>query len=250
MSDSFESMLRANLDFYMDDIFTGLPAQVVGVQKLQDGLIDVQPVINKIFSDGSRVEFPIIYSVPVIMPTTLTSAVTMPLVQGDSVWLMFSQRDLDTFKNGSDIPHDPSSFRTFNLNDAIAIIGLSTVDKTRLNSENHSKPVDLTSLCITHNIGTDREVMIKLTNDGSVIIDCAKDFTLLAKSASVKCDSIDIQTTDFNIQSNSFEINSSTLDIKATVTIDGMNLNNFMKSHTHPYTDDGRSMVTGSPQGF
>ena len=250
MDNNLESILKANLDFYMDDIFTCIPAQVVGVQKLSDGLIDVQPLVNKIFSDGSRVEFPILYSVPVIMPSTLTSAVTMPVIQGDTVFLMFSQKDLDTFKNGADTPHDPSSFRTFNMNDAVAIIGLSTVEKTRLNSENHTKNIDLTSLCITHNIGTDREAMIKLTNDGSVIVDCGKDFTLLAKSANIKCDSITIETTSFDIKSNSFNINSSTLDIKATVTIDGMNLNNFMKVHTHPYTDDGRPMITGQPQGF
>lgn len=262
MSDSFESIFLANMDFYMDDLFTCIPAQVVGIQKLKDGLIDVQPLVNKIYGDGTRTEYPVIYSVPVIMPSTLTSSVTMPVSQGDTVLLVFAQKDLDTFKNGADTPHDPSSFRTFNMNDAQAIIGLSTVNKTKLNPENHNRGFDLTSLIIAHNVGTDRETFIKLSNDGSVLIDSSKDFTLLAKDVNVKCTNINIQTTNFKINSTSFDIVSANTSItgnlavkgstsfSGSVTIDGMNLNNFMKSHKHAYTDDGRPMITNIPQGF
>lgn len=238
-----ESILKANLNSYMDDVYTCLPAIVVGIQNIQDGLIDVKPLINNIFPDGSKAEFPTIYSVPVIMPCTSTSSITMPINQGDSVLLMFSQRDIDVYKNGGDSPHDPASFRKFNMNDAVALIGLSPISKSRLSPQNHNMNFDNNSLVISHNVGTDSESYIKFDNSGNIDVSAKSNLNVNAKGINVKADSV-------KVDSSSVAVNASNVDIKATVTIDGMNLNNFMKSHIHPYTDDGKPMTTGTPQGF
>lgn len=236
MSVNLESLLKNNLDNYMEDVYTCIPAMVVGVQKLNEGLVDVQPLINNVFTDGAKVEFPTIYAVPVIMPCTMKSSITMPVNHGDTVLLMFSQRDIDVFKNGGDSPHDPSSFRRFNMNDAVALIGLNPVNKTRLSAKNHNIPFDNESLIIAHNVGEDNESYIKFDNSGSINIGATSNLNIKAKSVDINADAV--------------SINASKVDIKATVTVDGMNLNNFMTSHNHPYTDDGRPATTGTPQGF
>ena len=232
----FESILKANLNNYMDDVYICLPAIVVGIQNIQDGIIDVQPLINHIFADGTKSEYPTIYSVPVIMPCTSTSSITMPVNQGDSVLLMVCQRDIDVFKNGSDVPHDPSSFRQFNMNDSVALIGLSPISKSRLSPANHNMNFDNQSLILSHNVGTESESYIKFDQGGNIEVGAKSAFNLSASTISIKASAVSLEASSF--------------DVKATVTIDGMNLNNFMKSHTHPYTDDGRPSTTGTPQGF
>lgn len=236
MAIEFEPMINAVMSNYMDDLYVALPATVIGVQKLSDGLIDVQPLINKVYPDGSKTECADIYSVPVIMPCTLTSSITMPVNQGDTVLLIFSQQDLDTFKNGADTPHDPSSFRTFDLNDAVALIGLSPINKSRFSATNHKREFDNTSLIISHNVGTENESFSKYSNDGSITIDAVK--------------SLNLNSPEINIKAETINVNSTILDIKSKVMIDGMNLNNFMEVHNHKYTDDGSPMTTDVPQGY
>ena len=243
MSINFESILKANLDNYMDDVYVGIPARIVGVQQIEDGLVDVQPLINNIFADGSKIEFPTIYSIPIIMPSTMTSSITMPVNHGDSVFLMFSQRDIDVFKNGADTPHDASSFRKFNMNDGVALIGLSTINKSKLSKKNHSIPFDNESLILAHNIGTDRESYIKFNSSGAIDIEARSNLNVISPD-------IKINATNINVECEQVNLNASMVDIKSTVLIDGMNLNNFMKVHYHPYTDDGRPMNTAPPTGF
>jgi len=83
----------------------------------------VTPLIKKKYKDGTVSPMPIISAVPVIFPRTKTSMIHFPLVQGDGVLLVFSQRSLETwlFKGGESEPGDP---RKFDLTDAIAIPGL------------------------------------------------------------------------------------------------------------------------------
>lgn len=240
---NLETILNNNLDNYMDDVYTCLPALVVGVQNIQDGLIDVQPLVNNIFPDGTKAEYPVIYSIPVIMPCTTTSSITMPVNQGDSVLLMFSQRDIDIYKNGGDTPHDPASFRRFNMNDAVALIGLSPINKSRLSPKNHNMKFDNDSLILTHNVGKETESYIKFDNSGTIEVNATSSLNINTETVNIKAESINVDSTNVNV-------NASTVDIKSTVMIDGMNLNNFMKQHNHPYTDDGRPMTTGTPQGF
>jgi hypothetical protein len=84
---------------------------------------DVTPLIKKKYKDGTVAPMPIISAVPVVFPRTKTSMIHFPLVQGDGVLLIFSQRSLETwlFKGGESEPGDP---RKFDLTDAIAIPGL------------------------------------------------------------------------------------------------------------------------------
>lgn len=243
MSINFESVFKSNLNNYMDDVYTSLPARVVGIQNIQDGLIDVQPLINNLFEDGSKLEFPTIYSVPVMMPSTNTTSITMPINHGDTVWLMFSQRDMDVFKNGADSPHDPSSFRKFNMNDAVALIGLTPINRSKLSSENHNIEYDNNNLVITHNIGTDRESHFTITNSGVININGTSEVNIVAPVVSIDSDT-------FSVNADSVNINASTVDVKATVMIDGMNLNQFMKNHFHKYTDNGNPMQTSIPEGY
>lgn len=234
MDTSFESLFKSNLNSYMEDMFTCLPAIVVGVQRIQDGLIDVQPLINKVYRDGSKNELPVIHGIPVIMPSTMKSSITMPVSQGDNVLLLFSQKDLEIFKNGSGDPHDPATFRTFNINDCVALIGLTTTPKSFLNANNHKIPFNNNSLILSHNLGTEKESYIEISQGGEINIEAKSSFSLSCKSMDVKAESVKFDVPDV-------QINSSNINLNSTVFINGMNLNLFMTQHVHSGVQSGSS---------
>jgi hypothetical protein len=82
----------------------------------------VKPAINNLFNDGSRVTAPLIYGVPVCFPRSLSAAITFPLVKGDEVLLVFSEKSLDEWI-ASGANANPEDNRRFDLTDAIAIPG-------------------------------------------------------------------------------------------------------------------------------
>ena len=117
------------MESYMQDVYTCMPAIVLNVRDMGEMRVDFQPVINHLFKDGTLLEYPPIGNVPLIFPSTRNSAITMPVVQGDTVMLMFSQKDMSIFKAGADRPHDPNTRRWMNLNDAVSIVGVHPFSK-------------------------------------------------------------------------------------------------------------------------
>jgi len=95
--------------------------------------------IRRVFSDGSSLPSVPIYKVPVCFPRSQDAAISWPLRSGDSVLVLFSQRSLDDWANGSDdtAPLDP---RTFDINDAIALPGIFPFSQ--------GKACDSINLCI------------------------------------------------------------------------------------------------------
>ena len=58
----------------------------------------VQPAVDLLFTDGSSTPKPVILDVPVLFPGGGGFTLHFPLVAGDAVMLMFSERDIQAFK--------------------------------------------------------------------------------------------------------------------------------------------------------
>ena len=165
---SLETIMTSWIESYMQDVYTCMPAIVLNVRDMGEMRVDVQPVINHLFKDGTLLEYPPIGNVPLIFPSTRNSAITMPVVQGDTVMLMFSQKDMSIFKAGADRPHDPNTRRWMNLNDAVAIVGVHPFSKSPNRNAARKLPHSTDDLVVAHNIGTDRECEVRLTKSGDI----------------------------------------------------------------------------------
>jgi hypothetical protein len=166
---TLESILTNFLTSYMQDCFFAMPATVIAVRSMDRLELDVQPLPNREFKDGDSSEYPVLYSVPVMMPYTGTSAILMPVNSGDTVMLLFSQRGIDEFKSGSDIPYDTGK-RFLSIQDAVAIIGISPFNKSPNQQSKHTLPHNPKDLTVVHNLGTPNECEVRLQESGNINI--------------------------------------------------------------------------------
>ena len=172
MSDiTLEAMLKRYLEYQFRHLYTAIPAVVMQVDDAEECRVDVKPVINEVFPDyDDSNEFPIIFSVPVIFPSSGTSAFTYPISPGDTVLLVFSQASTDVFRLGDGTPSPPSDYRKFDKRDAIAIPGLWPFANSKNKQSNRSLPHSTEDVVIAHNLNTSSECEIRLKASGKVEI--------------------------------------------------------------------------------
>ena len=170
MEDTLESRLNSFIDFKFSALNTCMLCTVENVRDLGEQRIDVKPLVNKQFVDSDVLEYPAILSVPLVFPSSSTSAITFPVNKGDVVVVIFSQSSIDVFKSGSHTPHDPVDTRRFDRRDAIAIPCAFAFDKAINKQSNRTLPHSTTDVVIAHNIGKDNECEIRVKSSGKVEI--------------------------------------------------------------------------------
>ena len=170
MEDTLESRLNSFIDFKFSALNTCMLCTVENVRDLGEQRIDVKPLVNKQFVDSDVLEYPAILSVPLVFPSSSTSAITFPVNKGDVVVVIFSQSSIDVFKSGSHTPHDPIDTRRFDRRDAIAIPCAFAFDKAINKQSNRTLPHSTTDVVIAHNIGKDNECEIRVKSSGKVEI--------------------------------------------------------------------------------
>lgn len=124
-SDVFKEYVKAGTAA----MHTSMPAVVVTYnQVLQTAT--VQPVIRQRVDDVALdierpdiTPIPPLSNVPVVWPSGLTWAITGPLVPGDPVTLVFSERSTDEWRAGGITDNIAQDARRFDLADAVAIPG-------------------------------------------------------------------------------------------------------------------------------
>lgn len=170
MSDAtFESLLGAWWEYQKRSMFTAIPARVENVRNMDECRVDVKPLVNMVFAGfENTIEWPPILHVPVVFPSSSSSAITFPVNQGDIVLVVFSQQSTDVFRSGDGTPQPPIDYRTFDKRDAIAIPGLWPFGMSKNNPEGRTLTHSTEDVVIAHNIGTDNECEIRLTPSGAV----------------------------------------------------------------------------------
>ena len=170
MEDTLESRLNSFIDFKFSALNTCMLCTVENVRDLGEQRIDVKPLVNKQFVDSDVLEYPAILSVPLVFPSSSTSAITFTVNKGDVVVVIFSQSSIDVFKSGSHTAHDPVDTRRFDRRDAIAIPCAFAFDKAINKQSNRTLPHSTTDVVIAHNIGKDNECEIRVKSSGKVEI--------------------------------------------------------------------------------
>jgi phage baseplate assembly protein gpV len=139
-------VLDDRIDYKLLTVFTSIPAIVTSVN-YDENHVNAQPLIKTKFSDGSQLASPELFHVPIfILSAGQGSArVTLPVKVGDTVLVMFSQRDHTEFygSNGK-TQVDAASEVTHSMYPILALPGLftkasaKTLDSTNIIVENGS----------------------------------------------------------------------------------------------------------------
>jgi hypothetical protein len=105
------------------DLRVGIPAEVQDYDAPTQK-VSVRPLLQNRYTQEDGTEaveaLPVINDVPVIFPGGGGFRLTFPITRGDTVWLQFADRSLDTWLQHGDLT-DPDDTRNHSLADAVAI---------------------------------------------------------------------------------------------------------------------------------
>ena len=187
-----EPILRNFFSDKMSEMNFCLPARIENVQNLKQGRIDVKPLYIPRYLDNTYSELPVIKNVPIVLPSCNESGMVFSPKQGDTVLLVFSQCNIDNFKAGSVEPYSTVFDRSFDINDAIALVGFSPFNVNPINTEKHKKDYELGDVSTFNNLGKENENKINVKKDGTIKI--ISSSTTVESEAMVKMDSPNIKT--------------------------------------------------------
>lgn len=195
-----------------------IPATVVGVSSLKDGLIDVLPIVNSVnHLTWETTEHNTLYDIPVVFPSTSNSSICFPVNQGDTVELILQSSDIIRFRDGNKEQHDPSQLGYNNLANCIALVGFVPFQESCFNPNNYKNDFDNQDLNIVHNKNSANEANIVIKSDGSINI----------------------------LSNNKVDINGVIVTADGDIQVNGKSLRQFMLSHTHI---DSQGASTTPPQ--
>lgn len=231
---SLTDIIQTQFQIEMGKMHTAIPCIVTNVVgKLAQQRVDVQPVINTYYKDGTSEEEEQILGVPVMFPGSSTSLISWPINVGDTVYCVFSQRSMDNFKIGNGQPTVPTDYRKMDRKDAVALPGLFPFGKSLNNPGVRHFPHDTNDLTISHNVGTGTEVEVRLKENGDVIINT--DFNIITNS---KTATVNV-TEKLTMNSPLMEVNVNQTNWNGNITLVGNIL------HTGNYTMTGVATFNG-----
>ena len=187
-----EPILRNFFSDKMSEMNFCLPARIENVQNLKQGRVDVKPLYIPRYLDNTYSELPAIKNVPIVFACANESGQVFAPKQGDTVLLIFSQCNIDNFKAGSVEPYSTVFDRSFDINDAIALVGFSPFNVNPINTEKHKKDYELGDVSTFNNLGKENENKINVKKDGTIKI--ISSATTVESEAMVKMDSPNIKT--------------------------------------------------------
>lgn len=190
MSNNIDAVVKYWVGKNNQNIKIAFPAVVIGVDKLSDGLIDVQPIVDFMNSTTSEsVSYPTLYDIRVVFPSTINSTICFPVNQGDFVDLIVQSVDIQKFVNGNEEQHSPSFSSYNNLANVVAFVGFSPFQHSCFNANNYKNEFDNQDLNIVHNKNTKDEITFKLTAEGDLKV-------LNAKKVSFECENFEVNATE------------------------------------------------------
>jgi len=114
--------IRLAILYQLNNIHTALPGAIISYDYTTQKA-SIQPLLNKVWADGTTTPMPVLDNVPVIFPRAGGASLTFPGAEGDTCLLLFIERSIDQWLEvgGQVSPQDP---RKMSLSDAVAIMGL------------------------------------------------------------------------------------------------------------------------------
>lgn len=220
MIGSVESIAKHLIKLNNHKTNISFPAVVVNTDKIEDGFIDVKPIVNLMNSvTGDTIEYPTMRDIRVIFPSSKNTTICFPLVQGDTVDLLFQSVDVEDFINGDTSPHDPFSTGYGNLKNVVAIVGFTPYQESCFNPNNYKNEFNNQDLNIVHNKNTNNEAIISINTEGDISL----------KSPT----KVSVESPNVEVNAETIEANNAVISTQGDVEIQGRSVNQFMLKHTH-----------------
>lgn len=147
-----EVIEHAILSTLSEAVHTSLPASIETYDPATRKA-SVKPLIKRVYA-GKAVDLPVIVGVPVIFPTAGKFYINFPVEKGDTVLLLFAERELDGFLS-SGANSEPESRRQFSLSDAVAVLGLCPFSKPNAAKDTTAAEIGFDKCLITMTAGND-----------------------------------------------------------------------------------------------
>lgn len=223
MDSSLELVIKYLINQNNHNINISFPAVVVGVEKLVDGLVDVQPVVSHLDPlTRKATTLPVLYDISLLFPNTSKTTISFPVNQGDYVDLIVQSVDIQRFVDGDEGVHDPDFLSHGNLSNVVALVGFTPFQKSPFNPNNYRNEFNNQDLNIVHNKNTESESSIRITPEGVISL----------KSSN----SVDIETERIELTTPKIDAGDAILETSGDVIIGGRSLKEFMSiydAHTH-----------------
>ena len=220
---------------------TSFPAEIISVSELgSKQFVNVKPLIHPEDDDGSILDTPVIYNVPVLFPSAGGGLLSFPIVVGDTALIIISQRAISQWLISDGSPAASTDFDNFDINDALAIPGLYTVNT---NLKPNTRDVELK---FSGN-------SVRLTPEGSIFADAPNNITATA-GATITATAPEITlngnlTVNGDIQLNGNTTTTGDVGVGGNLSVTGTSTNagvNVGSNHTHSGVDSG-SGTSGPP---
>jgi hypothetical protein len=153
--------VRAHVQSSRNEIHTSMPGIVDKFDAAKQTAV-VRPVVHRFFRGQGFTPLPQLFDVPVIFPRGGGFVLTFPVKQGDECILHFSERAIDNWHATGKVS-EPSEFRTHDLSDACAQVGVSSLPRVVQNF--NMEAVELRSL--------DGKSVISIDNDANIKVSAA-----------------------------------------------------------------------------
>lgn len=151
-----EEAHAAQIEGRLKELHTCLPGIIVAFDPDKQ-TAQVQPAIQRIFTEKGAINLPVCVDVPVQFPGGGDFFLTFPVKQGDECILWFSERAIDNWHMaGSTAP--PAEYRLHDLSDGMAMVGLNSQPKKI--PEFNAADVELRD--------RDRTVRVTMKHDGTI----------------------------------------------------------------------------------
>ena len=121
---TLDKIIHEYFKLFMLELNFALPAVVEAVNPSKQ-TVDVKPTLMKRYESGKNVERAIIRNVQFQFPRGGDSCITLPIKPGDEGLLVFSCRDISSWKNSGGV-QPLHSTRLLDYNDAVFIPGVSS----------------------------------------------------------------------------------------------------------------------------
>ena len=254
-----------------------IPAIVRDVSKLEtEQVISASPAIGELDPDSNTVLEPVvIYDIPVVYMGTQESLISVPIKEGDFVYLVPCERDTGAWIDSigdNIIPDIPAKFK---INSCFAFTGIGTAFNNQKPSKDNVeikfkdikfslKPdgtftFENNNLFIEHNeVGSITITLpassVTLSDDGSSTITNNSGGSIDMASSGI----VTINNVTFDLAGNvttpttvvagttitaGTSVAAPTVAAATSLTVAGKE----QSLHTHPYTDDGTNRTTGPP---
>ena len=242
--------LNGLIDKALEGVHTAMPGKITKFD-LETGLASVKPDVQYKVDDETKLDYPEISSVPVVIPQSSEQGVTIayPIKEGDGCLLIISEKSNDMWlfeqDTGMELSHD--------LSNAIAIVGLFNKPNKYLVEATKTDKAIIASGGTKMTIGGGSVNIIgNLVVSGSI-----KSGSKVTASESLNVGSTAISSGqisgNINVSGNvSAGGNVSGTNVSASNAVSGSSVTAgsvSLGSHTHPYSwgDSAGSGTTGAP---